>query len=198
MEERGRAAENTAAAVNRLSKRIIFTAAAVLIFYIVIKFCFSFGRSLFYVDPAEAAPGKDIEISIADGEDLEMLADKLYEAGAITNALSFRVQGTLYKTDIYPGEYTVNSSMTIREMLLDIDERADELKEIAEQGVNTAAEDEIGGGLDGEAADINGADPEQIPDADGAAADDTASDTAGEDEGGSGELIEIGGGDEGD
>ena len=152
MKEKGSAVQNAASSVNTLSKRIIFIAVSVLIFYIMIKLSFSFGRSLFYVDPAEPAPGTDTEIVITADDDAKSVGERLYEEGVITNALSFRVQGTLYKTDFYPGTYTVNSSMTIKEMLMDIDEKADKLKELASSDGTSetadAAAAEISGGYD--------------------------------------------------
>ena len=134
MKERGSAVQNAASSVNSLSKKVIFLAAAVLIFYIFIKLSFSFGRSLFYVDPADAPPGMDAEIVISADDDAGSVGEKLFEKGVITNALSFKVQGTLYKTDFYPGTYTVNSSMTIKEILIAIDEEADKLMELGSSG----------------------------------------------------------------
>lgn len=151
MEERNSTVGSAANAVSSLSKKVIAAAVLVLLAYILIRLCFSFGRSLFYVDPAEAAPGTDVEITVETDDDINTLADRLYEDGVITNALSFKVQGTLYETELYPGTYTVNTSMTIKEMLSSMAERAEELEETAVP--ETAAFDggsEIVGGYEGD------------------------------------------------
>lgn len=195
MKEKGSAVQNATSSVNTLSKRIIFIAVSVLIFYIMIKLSFSFGRSLFYVDPAEPAPGTDTEIVITADDDAKSVGERLYEEGVITNALSFRVQGTLYKTDFYPGTYTVNSSMTIKEMLMDIDEKADKLKELASSDGTSetadAAAAEISGGYDGDAvgAMAEGEDMEALEQSDAKAS---------SDENGQESTVELGGGSEGD
>ena len=128
MEERETAASRAASTVNNISKNIILAAIIVLAFFVLTKFSFSFGRSLFYVEPAEAAPGTDMEITVAEDDTIDSIASLLKENGIITNTLSFKVQAILFKTDFYPGTYIVNSSMTIKEMLESIDERAEELE----------------------------------------------------------------------
>ena len=153
MEERDGLAEDTASRVNSISKKTIFIAAVVLLAFIMARLSFSLGRSLFYVAPAEEAPGTDIEINIAENDTLDSIAKSLYDSGAITNVRSFMVQAKLYKTDFYQGSYVVNSSMTVKEMLETIDKRAEELSESAEALENGADTDDVNVGYEGDAVD---------------------------------------------
>lgn len=120
--------------------KIIIVVLAVILIYLGVSYGFRFGRSLFYVDPAESSPGHDVEINITEYDTYQTLAQKLYESGAITDERSFVVQGNLYETQLVPGTYIVNTSQTIREMLLSIEDSAEEYAAQAESvSANEAA-----------------------------------------------------------
>lgn len=187
MEERDSAASRAASTVSNISRKTIAAALIVLIFFILIKLSFSFGRSLFYVEPAEAAPGTDAEITMEADDTADSIASLLKEKGIITNTLSFKVQATLYKTDFYPGNYVVNSSMTIKELLESIDERAEELEENAAMSAETSeAAAEVG--YDGDAADTEDTESTEAG-AGGYTGSEATKDSS---------VIELGGGAEGD
>lgn len=127
-------------AIIALCGRIIIVILALALLLFGVNYGFRFGRSLFYVEPAEEAPGRDVEITVTEYETYDSLAEKLYEAGAISNQMSFVVQGTLYQTHLFPGAYTVNTSQTIRDMLFAIEESAEEYEVSAESEVEAQSE----------------------------------------------------------
>lgn len=112
--------------------RVIFVVLGLVLFYLAMNYGFRFGRSLFYAAPVEASPGHDVEITITDYDTYESLAQKLYEAGVISDERSFVVQGSLYEAELFPGTYTLNTSQTIRDMLISISETASEYEAAAE------------------------------------------------------------------
>lgn len=143
--------DKTTSAIISLATKVIIVVIAVVCLYLGISYGFRFGRSLLYVDPAEETPGRDVEITITEYDTYESLAQKLYESNVITNELSFVVQGTLYDVELFPGTYTVNTSQSIRDILLGIGEDAGVYESNAEsQAANEAMsetmEDVVTGG----------------------------------------------------
>ena len=66
----------------------------------------------------EAAPGHNITVVVKDGEDVSQTAGELEKKGLIKNIYAFLFQSRFYDYDkIYPGTYTLNTSMTSKEIL---------------------------------------------------------------------------------
>ena len=132
--------------------RIIVIALMVLVIFVAVRFSFRFGHSIFYQSPAEAPPGTDVEVTIEKGASIDELAEQLYEDGIITNAFGFRIQGRLYKVNFYPGTYTLNTSMTVKEILqaIDMTEAEYEESKAAAQAAGEGADGILGGGSEGE------------------------------------------------
>lgn len=142
-------------AIINISTKVIIVALALILLYLGINYGFRFGRSLFYADPPEEAPGRDLEITITDYDTNESVAQKLYEAGAISDERSFVIQSILYDMQLFPGTYVVNTSETIRNMILSIDENADEYEVLAEseqaiQEDNNTQDEVLTGGGEGD------------------------------------------------
>lgn len=100
-----------------LSFRLILYAIAILLLYEGVTKGYSFGHEIFYAASAEAAPGRDMPVEIEAGESVRVVGQELEEAGIITNRYSFIVQAVLYGYEIQPGQYTLNTSMTSRDIL---------------------------------------------------------------------------------
>ncbi|MBQ9420235.1 MAG: endolytic transglycosylase MltG [Lachnospiraceae bacterium] len=132
--------------------RVIVIALMVLVIFVAVRFSFGFGHSIFYQSPAEAPPGRDVELTIEKGASIDELAEQLYEDGVITNELAFRIQGRLYKVNFYPGTYTLNTSMTVKEILqaIDMTEAEYEESKAAAQAAGEGADGVVGGGSEGE------------------------------------------------
>lgn len=138
-----------------IASKVILVVIALVLLYLGIRYGFSFGRSLFYVDPAENTPGRDVEITVTEYDTYESLAQKLYESGVISDELSFRVQATLYQADLYPGTYTVNSSQTIKDIILAMEESALDYESEAEsqaaiEAASETAQEVLTGGGEGD------------------------------------------------
>ena len=132
--------------------RVIVIALMVLVIFVAVRFSVGFGHSIFYQSPAEAPPGRDVELTIEKGASIDELAEQLYEDGVITNELAFRIQGRLYKVNFYPGTYTLNTSMTVKEILqaIDMTEAEYEESKAAAQAAGEGADGVVGGGSEGE------------------------------------------------
>ncbi|MBQ7175142.1 MAG: endolytic transglycosylase MltG [Lachnospiraceae bacterium] len=132
--------------------RVILIALMTLVVFVAVRFSFNFGHSVFYQTPAEAPPGTDVEVTIEKGASIDELAEQLYDDGIITNDLAFRIQGRLYKVNFYPGTYTLNTSMTVKEILeaIDMTEAEYEESKAAAQAADEGSDGEIGGGSEGE------------------------------------------------
>ena len=133
--------------------RVIILALLLLLTVEGLRFCFDFGHAIFYQQPVEAAPGTDHVVTLEDGMTMSSVAEQLAEDGLIQNKWAFIIQGELYQTNIYPGEYTLNTSMTTKELLAALDTDPEEyekqVKEAKEEAeAAAAAGDVVGGGDD--------------------------------------------------
>jgi len=137
--------ESAVSVIGRLAARLILIAVSVLILSVAAKYAFSAGKDIFYQPPVEAAPGTDVTVKIADGTDYEELASLLKQKGIVRNGTAVAVQARLYKTELYPGEYILNTSMTTKEILTEINEQALQKKE-ADDAKSREEESVLGGG----------------------------------------------------
>ena len=81
------------------------------------------------------------EITVEEGATLDGIADLLKEEGLIRNEIAFKVQGILYESNIEPGKYILNTSMTTKELLEALNTEPEETV-----AAETQASDVIGGG----------------------------------------------------
>lgn len=125
-----------------IAGRVIIAALLLLITFEGLSFCFDFGHDIFYQQPVEAAPGTDHVITLEDGATMDSVADQLEENGLIRNKAAFIIQGELYKINLYPGDYTLNTSMTTGEILnaLNTDPEEYEAQVRASEAAAAAAE----------------------------------------------------------
>jgi len=92
--------------------------AAIFIMKIAGK-AYDFGYRIFAEEPMSAAPGRDINVTVSSGDSQKEIIQMLEDKGIIRDRLLFTVQKkfSLYKSDIEPGTYTLNTSMTTDEIL---------------------------------------------------------------------------------
>ncbi|HOO27150.1 MAG TPA: endolytic transglycosylase MltG [Lachnospiraceae bacterium] len=122
---------------------------AVLVIYKAGMKAYDFGFRIFTEEPMSEAPGRDIEITVSDGDGTKAVSKMLEEKGLIRDAQLFMIQAKLseYSGDIQPGNYTLNTSMTAEEMLAvlltdesaDAEEETDETDELQEADPLTEA-----------------------------------------------------------
>ena len=138
--------------IGGVAGRVIIAALLLLLTFEGLRICFDFGHDIFYQQPMEADPGTDHVVTLEDGATMQSTAEQLKDEGLIRNELAFVIQGELYQINLYPGDYTLNTSMTTKEILTalntDPEEYAAQVKESeAEREAAAEAEgDVIGGG----------------------------------------------------
>lgn len=121
-----------------MSARLLFYALVFFLLYEGVTRGYSLGHEIFAPTAVAEAPGSDRMIVIEEGESLTKVAARLEKDGLIQDKLIFVIQSKFYDYDIYPGTYTLNTSMTSRDMLKLIDEKGLEKK--AEEASETASE----------------------------------------------------------
>lgn len=88
-----------------------------MIFYEGITAGFEFGYEIFAATAMAPAPGRDKAVRIEEGQSDFEVGKLLEKEGLIHNRYAFAVQAEFYDYTIYPGDYTINTSMTSREIL---------------------------------------------------------------------------------
>lgn len=105
-----------------MSIRLLFYALVFFLLYEGITRGYSIGHEIFAPTAVAEAPGKDMEITVKEGESVSAVAGELEKSGLIKNKLIFVIQAKFYDYEVYPGTYTLNTSMTSKDMLKLIDE----------------------------------------------------------------------------
>lgn len=83
------------------------------------KWAYSFGYAIFAEKTVDEEPGRDIQVTITQGESNRQISRMLEEKGLIRDANPFyvRLMLTDYKDLLKPGTYTLNTSMQSEEMM---------------------------------------------------------------------------------
>jgi len=103
---------------------ISFSVLVVLIVFIgafkASTFCYDFGYRIFTEAPVEAEPGSDVVVQIEAGASAFDIGKELEEKGLIRDSALYVAQYYLsaYVDDLLPGTYTLNTSMTAKEMMV--------------------------------------------------------------------------------
>lgn len=131
-------------AVRTVSSAIIGAAWRVILFMLVIYFlqigalmAYRYGHGLLYQHAMEEPPGTEASIEILKGESRRAIAEKLEKAGLIDNQDAFLFQSRLYKAEFVPGSYTLNRSMSIKELIDYLKEEGRKLTELRERKLLT-------------------------------------------------------------
>ena len=109
-----------------ISGKLILYALVILLLAEGITRGYAFGHSLFYESSVEQAPGRDITVTIPDGQKDSDTIHKLKKDELIDNELAMRVQMKFYDYEIQPGTYTLNTSMSSKKMLQILNEKTEE------------------------------------------------------------------------
>lgn len=116
-------------AVIAISGRLIILALVVLLLYEGVARGYEFGHEIFYASSVEAEPGHDKLVTIKPGTSVVHAAKLLEENGLIINEYSFIIQSAFFDYEVNPGEYTLNTSMTSKEILQMMNENTVEEEE---------------------------------------------------------------------
>ncbi len=81
---------------------------------------FDFGYRVFTESPMEQTPGTDVIVTIEDGMDAKEIGELLKEKKLIRdeNLFFFQLNLSAYADEIIPGTYTLNTSLTAKEMII--------------------------------------------------------------------------------
>jgi len=103
-----------------VGSRVVLYAALALALYYAGRLAYRFGYSVFEEKAVETAPGTDVLVTIdedmSDGE----ITDLMDKKGLITDRRVFKINLKLYtgsSFQILPGTYTLNTSMTPRQLI---------------------------------------------------------------------------------
>lgn len=100
---------------------IVRAALLAVIIMVIIKTgqkAYDFGFRIFTEEPMSPEPGRDVAVTIVQGDSTMDVAEMFEEKGLIRDAKLFYVQKVCseYNDDIKPGFYTLNTSMTAEDM----------------------------------------------------------------------------------
>lgn len=108
----------TAGMIISISLQMIVCALVIIVLYDTGIKGFEFGQSIFSQEAvASEANGKDMIVIVEEDASEVDVAKLLENKGLIKDYKVFWIQSKLYKATLYPGTYTLNTSMTSEEML---------------------------------------------------------------------------------
>lgn len=84
---------------------------------------FNFGNRLFREKALSDTKTESIEFTINESDDAKNIASRLLEKGLIDDTLAFEFRAKIYKTKFNPNTYSLDKSMTIKNMLDIFDEQ---------------------------------------------------------------------------
>ena len=98
--------------------RLAILAVCVLVITRAGKYAYDFAYRIFTEEPMSSAPGRDVAITIVQGDSLMDVCEMLEEKGLVRDARLTWIQKkvSVYDNDIKPDFYTLNTSMTADEM----------------------------------------------------------------------------------
>ncbi len=96
---------------------LVFYAVVAFGIYFVAKNVYEYSYQVFGDRVCEAAPGRDVEIHIEEGESTMDIAEKLYMNKLVVNKTTFYLKVQLFEYKIMQGTFLLNTSMTYDEIL---------------------------------------------------------------------------------
>ena len=108
--------------------RASILAVLILVIFRTGQKAYEFGFRIFTEEAMSPAPGRDVAVTIVQGDSTMDVGEMLEEKGLIRDSKLFYVQKkcSVYDDDIKPGFYTLNTSMTAEDMFAIIAGRKDE------------------------------------------------------------------------
>ena len=122
MSTSGKKAGQVSSAVIRAALTVIFYTVVVMVFVVGIRSAYAFGYEVFDSGSVAAEPGTDKLFVVEEGMSTAECMDSLEKTGLIRDKTVAMIQEFFYQYDIYPGTYTLNTSMTTKEILQALDE----------------------------------------------------------------------------
>lgn len=101
--------------------RLLVLAVVVLVLWSGAVKGFSFGYEIFNGSAVSKTPGMKKTLVVNEGDSAKKVGGELEKQGLIKSSLIFQIQYKFFDYEITPGTYTLDPSMTSREMLQIID-----------------------------------------------------------------------------
>ena len=119
--------------VIRVSLKVIAVILIVVIFFYGITSAYQFGLSVFSEKTMTAEPGIEMQVTIQEGDSALTVGNMLEGRGLIHDARAFVFQKYFYEKTLEPGVYTVDTAMTVKEVLEVLSGSGEEESEEAEE-----------------------------------------------------------------
>lgn len=118
MSNRTREINKITTTIISISVKLIVYALIILLLYEAVARGYAFGHEIFYAEAVDDEPGRDVVVQMKEDESVSEAAKYLARVGLIKSEFAFIFQSKFYDYDtIYPGMYTLNTSMTSKEIL---------------------------------------------------------------------------------
>lgn len=113
--------------LNKVILKFVSISFSILVMLLVIiglielgTFCYGFGYRVFTESPVDQAPGKEVVVSVTPDMSEFEIGEMLEEQGLVRDDKLFFAQLKLsaYSGKLLPGIYTLNTSMTGKEMIV--------------------------------------------------------------------------------
>ena len=131
----------------KISKIALKIAVYIVVVSLIGGVVFNYGFKLFYEEAIDSNDKNPIVFTINLGDDVDTIAENLYNVGLIEDKFVFKFISMFYDTNFFANTYELNKSMTIKDML-DIFDNAnsanvvESTKETEEEVYQLASENE--------------------------------------------------------
>lgn len=123
-------AKQIAIAIFGMVFKVAIAVLVIVFVYRAALTAYDYGYRIFQEEPMTEAPGRDVTVEITMGKSVLQIGELLEQSGLIRDARLFYIQNLLsrYKDKLKAGVYTLNTSMTMEEMMevLSYDSQAEE------------------------------------------------------------------------
>ena len=124
MSNRTREINKITTTIISISVKLMVYALIILLLYEAVARGYAFGHEIFFAEAVDEAPGQDMVVRIDPMESVSDAAQFLAHKGLIKSEFAFIFQSRFYDYEtIYPGTYTLNTSMTSKEILQLLNEK---------------------------------------------------------------------------
>lgn len=129
--------------LNKLVLKFVSISFSILVMLLVVigliklgSFCYDFGYRVFTEGPVEEKPGTDVTVDVTGDLSEYQIGKLLKKEGLIRDANLFYVQLRMsaYHGKLKTGTYTLNTSMTAKDMMVVMAAESEESTESTEQG----------------------------------------------------------------
>ena len=113
--------------LNKIIFKFVSISFSILVMLLVVvgllkvgSFCYDFGYRVFTETSVDAAPGRDVVVQVTSDMSEREIGNMLEEEGLVRDGTLFYAQLKLsaYSGELMPGIYTLNTSMTGKDMIV--------------------------------------------------------------------------------